>query len=62
MLGIAGVFEIGMAYAGAEWHGLWGFTLFWIIANYIEAALMLPTIMKHLEPAQKFAPNPLPAE
>ena len=62
MLGIAGVFEIGMAYAGAEWHGLWGFTLFWIIANYIEAALMLPTIMKHLEPARKLAPNPLPAE
>ena len=62
VLGIAGAFEIGMAYAGAEWHGLWGFTIAWIVANYIEAALMLPTILKHLGPAQRLAARPVPAE
>jgi glucosyl-dolichyl phosphate glucuronosyltransferase len=62
VLAIAGVFEIGMAYAGAEWHGLWGFTVAWIAANYIEAVLMLPTILKHLGPAHKFAPHQVPAE
>jgi O-antigen/teichoic acid export membrane protein/GT2 family glycosyltransferase len=50
VLGIAGAFEIAMAYLGAEWHGLWGFTLAWIVANYIEAGLMLPVILRHLAP------------
>jgi O-antigen/teichoic acid export membrane protein len=48
LLGIAAIFEIGMAYVGATWHGLWGFTVGWIIANYIEAAFMLPSVLEPL--------------
>jgi GT2 family glycosyltransferase/O-antigen/teichoic acid export membrane protein len=62
VLGVAGAFEIGMAYVGAEWNGLWGFTLGWIIANYTEAAFLLPTIVKYLTPARHLVARSVPAE
>jgi glucosyl-dolichyl phosphate glucuronosyltransferase len=62
VLGIACVFELVMAYCGAEWQGLWGLTLAWIVANYIEAALMLPTIAKFLTPARHMTTRSIPAE
>lgn len=48
LLGIGAAFELGMAYAGAQWNGLSGLTLAWLLANYIQAALMLPGILKTL--------------
>jgi O-antigen/teichoic acid export membrane protein len=61
LLAIAGTFEVGMAFVGAQWYGLWGFTVGWVIASYIEAALMLPTIVKHLSSDAKLTAKPAAA-
>jgi hypothetical protein len=50
-----------MAFVGAQWYGLWGFTVGWVIASYIEATLMLPTIVKHLSSDAKLTAKPAAA-
>jgi GT2 family glycosyltransferase/O-antigen/teichoic acid export membrane protein len=54
LLGIGGAFELGVAYAGAQWNGLSGLTLAWVLANYVQAALMLPGILKTFGNGREF--------
>jgi O-antigen/teichoic acid export membrane protein len=47
-LGVLGVLEIVSAGVGAEWAGLFGATTGWLLAMGLEAAVLWPTIWRHL--------------